>query len=81
MSAAPNAAVATTPYTSFFAMVSTKYLPIPFHAKIDSVSTAPVKAAGTANATLVATGISDVRRACRRTATPRRRPLARARRT
>ena len=66
---------------SFFEIVSMKYCPMPFHAKIDSVSTAPVKMPGIEKATWVVTGISDVRSACLRIACCFVSPLARAMRT
>src|SRR5699024_11595108 len=68
---APNAATAVVPCTSLRLMVSMKYCPIPFQAKICSVIIAPVKIPGTENATEVATGMMEVRKACLRMALPR----------
>ena len=54
---------------------------MPSQPKIVSVSTAPVNRAGMVNAMEVATGISEVRSPCRRIASDRVSPLARAIRT
>ena len=78
---APNAATATTPWTSLRPSVWVKYSPMPCQPKIDSASTAPGKIAGMLNATFVAVGMSEARSAWRRTACALVSPVARAVRT